>query len=669
MNKKKASPLILGTLILIILIGVFFGFRYYQKHQRLTEAKKLVQNFAEVLKNKDFDGLPKLLSDKTEEKSGFPDEEIIEKYQNIFIGIGAENLDFTSIEVSEEDKKISFAYTLSLTTSLGKIKDLAYSGVIDTEGKNMGILWQPNLIFPKMSGRDKVSITAEPAVRGSLLDRNEHPLAAEGEVQQLGVVPDKLGEGTAKENNIRAIAEQFDLKEEVILQALDQSWVQPDYFVPLKVLTDPAPSELPDGVSLQTATGRVYPLGEAAAQLIGYVGTITAEDIEKNSELNSTGKIGRGGLEAAFDQSLRGTNGGKISITDENGNETSVLLEKEKKDGEDIQLTIDSEAQSLAFNGLGNKAGATVITEPVTGDILAAVSSPSYDPNKMTHGISQEEYEAYEKNEAKPFISRFANGYAPGSTFKTVTAAIGLDAGTIDPNEEIVINGLKWQKDASWGDYQVTRVSDVSPVDLKKALIFSDNIYIAQATLKMGEETFRKGLDKFIFGEKLDLPMAMNPAQISNEEQFNSEILLADTGYGQGQLLINPIQHAAIYSVFTNNGTLVYPKLLMTAETKTKDGVITAESAAIIKENMREVVTNENGTAHSLNTLGFAIAAKTGTAEIKETQDEKGKENSFLLAFDSDNSNYLLISMLEDRQGDESATQLAPEVLKYLHSR
>lgn len=669
MKKKKASPLILGTLILIILIGAFFGFRYYQKHQRLTEAKKLVQNFTEVLKNKDFDGLPKLLSEKTEEKSGFPDEEIIEKYQNIFTGIDAENLEFTSIEVSEEDKKISFAYTLSLTTSLGKIKDLAYSGVIDTEGKNMGILWQPNLIFPKMSGRDKVSITTEPAVRGSLLDRNEKPLAAEGEVQQLGVVPNKLGEGTAKENNIRAIAEQFDLKEEVILQALDQSWVQPDYFVPLKVLTDPAPSELPDGVSLQTTTGRVYPLGEAAAQLIGYVGTITAEDIEKNSELNSTGKIGRGGLEAAFDQSLRGTNGGKISITDENGNETSVLLEKEKKDGEDIQLTIDSEAQSLAFNGLENKAGATVITEPATGDILAAVSSPSYDPNKMTHGISQEEYEAYEKNEAKPFISRFANGYAPGSTFKTVTAAIGLDAGTINPNEEIIINGLKWQKDASWGDYQVTRVSEVSPVDLKKALIFSDNIYIAQATLKMGEETFRKGLDKFIFGEKLDLPIAMNTAQISNEEQFNSEILLADTGYGQGQLLINPIQQAAIYSVFTNNGTLVYPKLLMTAETKTKDEVLTAESAAIIKENMREVVTNENGTAHSLNTLGFAIAAKTGTAEIKETQDEKGKENSFLLAFDPDNSSYLLISMLEDRQGDESATQLAPEVLKYLHSR
>ncbi|MGX6978112.1 penicillin-binding protein PBP4(5) [Vagococcus elongatus] len=669
MKKKKSLPLILSTLSLLILIGGFFGFKYYQKHQRLTEAKTLVQNFTNILKNKEFGDLSKVLSEKTEAKSGFPDEEIIEKYQNIFTGIGAENLEFKSIEVSEEDKKLSFSYTLSLTTSLGKIKDLTYKGTIDVGEKALGIIWQPNLIFPKMSGRDKISISKDSALRGSLLDRNEKPLATEGDIQQLGVVPERLGEGTEKENNIRKIAEQFDLKEEDILQALNQPWVQPDYFVPLKILTDPAPAQMPTGASFQITTGRVYPLGEAAAHLIGYVGTITAEDIEKNSELSSSGKIGRGGLEAAFDEQLRGTDGGKISITDESGNETSILLEKEKKDGENIQLTIDSEAQVLAFNSLGNNAGATVITEPGTGDILTAVSSPSYDPNKMTHGISQEDYDAYEKNEAKPFISRFATGYAPGSTFKSVTAAIGLDAGTIDPNEEIAINGLKWQKDSSWGDYQVTRVSDVTPVDLKKALVFSDNIYMAQATLKMGEEVFRKGLDKFIFGEKLDLPIAMSPAQISNEERFNSEILLADTGYGQGQLLINPIQQAALYSVFANNGTLAYPKLIMTSETKTKADVITAESAAAIKENMTEVVTNENGTAHSLNTLGFTIAAKTGTAEIKDTQDEKGKENSFLLAFDPADSSYLLVSMLEDRQGDTSATQLAPEILTYLHNR
>ncbi|XFE28435.1 penicillin-binding transpeptidase domain-containing protein [Listeria innocua] len=184
---------------------------------------------------------------------------------------------------------------------------------------------------------------------------------------------------------------------------------------------------------------------------------------------------------------------------------------------------------------------------------------------------------------------------------------------------------------------QVTRVSDVSQVDLKTALIYSDNIYMAQETLKMREKNFRAGLDKFIFGEDLDLPISMNPAQISNEESFNSDILLADTGYGQGELLINPIQQAAMYSVFANNGTLVYPKLIADKETKDKKNVIGETAVQTIVPDLREVVQDVNGTAHSLSALGIPLAAKTGTAEIKEKQDEKGKENSFLFAFNPDN--------------------------------
>lgn len=97
---------------------------------------------------------------------------------------------------------------------------------------------------------------------------------------------------------------------------------------------------------------------------------------------------------------------------------------------------------------------------------------------------------------------------------------------------------------------------------MRKALVYSDNIYFAQETLEMGEKTFRNGLDKFIFGEELDLPIAMKPAQISNHKSFNSDILLADTGYGQGELLLSPIQQAAMYSIFQNEGKIVYPRLL-----------------------------------------------------------------------------------------------------------
>lgn len=664
--KKRKTLLIVLPLLLLLVVGGFFGYRYYDKQQRQNQAEKVVHSFIENLSKNKFDKLPSLILSDSAERNGYTNDQVAEKYQTIFSGIDAANIKGSKITLSDDVKNADyqFTYQLSLTTSLGEIKDLNYSGTIKFEKDQPKIDWAPNLIFPDMAGQDKVSISVDEAVRGEIVDRNKSPLAANGTLYQLGVIPGQLGDGEDKESRIKAIAKQFDLTEKAIQQALDQSWVQDDYFVPLKIVEPTA--DLPTGASIQETAGRTYPLGEAAAQLIGYVGDITAEDVEKDDTLASNGKIGRSGLEAAFDKELRGKNGGKIAITDEKGTERKALIETKKTDGKTIQLTIDAKAQKIAFDSLKNQAGSTVVTEPTTGDLLVLASSPSFDPNKMTNGISQEDYDAYHNNKDLPFISRFATGYAPGSTFKTITAAIGLDNGTINPETVLSINGLKWQKDSSWGDYFVTRVSDVASVNLRNALVYSDNIYMAQQTLAMGEDKFRAGLEKFIFGEELDLPIAMNPAQISNDKSFNSEILLADTGYGQGELLINPIQQAAMYSVFANQGSLVYPRLVMGAETKTKKELISPETISLINEDLKAVVTDENGTAHSLAALGLPLAAKTGTAEIKEKQDEKGQENSFLFAFDAQNQKYLMVSMLEDRQENSSATALAPELLSYL---
>lgn len=664
--KKRKTLLIVLPLLLLLVVGGFFGYRYYDKQQRQNQAEKVVHSFIENLSKNKFDKLPSLILSDSAERNGYTNDQVAEKYQTIFSGIDAANIKGSKITLSDDvkDADYQFTYQLSLTTSLGEIKDLNYSGTIKFEKDQPKIDWAPNLIFPDMAGQDKVSISVDEAVRGEIVDRNKTPLAANGTLYQLGVIPGQLGDGEDKESRIKAIAKQFDLTEKAIQQALDQSWVQDDYFVPLKIVEPTA--DLPTGASIQETAGRTYPLGEAAAQLIGYVGDITAEDVEKDDTLASNGKIGRSGLEAAFDKELRGKNGGKIAITDEKGTERKALIETKKTDGKTIQLTIDAKAQKIAFDSLKNQAGSTVVTEPTTGDLLVLASSPSFDPNKMTNGISQEDYDAYHNNKDLPFISRFATGYAPGSTFKTITAAIGLDNGTINPETVLSINGLKWQKDSSWGDYFVTRVSDVASVNLRNALVYSDNIYMAQQTLAMGEDKFRAGLEKFIFGEELDLPIAMNPAQISNDKSFNSEILLADTGYGQGELLINPIQQAAMYSVFANQGSLVYPRLVMGAETKTKKELISPETISLINEDLKAVVTDENGTAHSLAALGLPLAAKTGTAEIKEKQDEKGQENSFLFAFHAQNQKYLMVSMLEDRQENSSATALAPDLLSYL---
>ncbi|HAP8600249.1 TPA: penicillin-binding transpeptidase domain-containing protein [Enterococcus faecium] len=670
-GKNRTGAYIAGAVILIAAAGGgYFYYQHYQETQAVEAGEKTVEQFVQALNKGDYNKAAEMTSKKAANKSALSEKEILDKYQNIYGAADVKGLQISNLKVDKkDDSTYSFSYKAKMNTSLGELKDLSYKGTLDRNDGQTTINWQPNLVFPEMEGNDKVSLTTQEAARGNIIDRNGEPLATTGKLKQLGVVPSKLGDGGEKTANIKAIASSFDLTEDAINQAISQSWVQPDYFVPLKII-DGATPELPAGATIQEVDGRYYPLGEAAAQLIGYVGDITAEDIDKNPELSSNGKIGRSGLEMAFDKDLRGTTGGKLSITDADGVEKKVLIEHEVQNGKDIKLTIDAKAQKTAFDSLGGKAGSTVATTPKTGDLLALASSPSYDPNKMTNGISQEDYKAYEENPEHPFISRFATGYAPGSTFKMITAAIGLDNGTIDPNEVLTINGLKWQKDSSWGSYQVTRVSsDVSQVDLKTALIYSDNIYAAQETLKMGEKKFRTGLDKFIFGEDLDLPISMNPAQISNEDSFNSDILLADTGYGQGELLITPIQQAAMYSVFTNNGTLVYPKLIADADKETKDkkNVISETAVQTIVPDLREVVQDVNGTAHSLSALGIPLAAKTGTAEIKEKQDVKGQENSFLFAFNLDNQGYMMVSMLENKEDDDSATKRASELLQYLN--
>jgi penicillin-binding protein len=141
----------------------------------------------------------------------------------------------------------------------------------------------------------------------------------------------------------------------------------------------------------------------------------------------------------------------------------------------------------------------------------------------------------------------------------------------------------------------------------------------------------------------------MTPAQISNDG-IKSEILLADTSYGQGQLLINPIQQAIMYSVFPNKGNLVMPKIIQEEESKTQKDIISENAANLVTNALIQTVENANGTAHVLSN-GTTIAAKTGTAEIKEKQDTKGKENSFILAYEPTEGRYLIVSMIEGADG------------------
>jgi len=236
-----------------------------------------------------------------------------------------------------------------------------------------------------------------------------------------------------------------------------------------------------------------------------------------------------------------------------------------------------------------------------------------------------------------------------------------LEAGTLNPTEGLTINGKTWQKDSSWGDYKVTRVhaEAPNPIDLNKALVYSDNIYFAQQSLDMGRKTFVDGLKRYGFGE--DIPFALNlkSSQFSNDGQISSEGQLADTSFGQGQMLTNILHLASMYEVFLTNGVMYKPTLFLEEEDAKvwKEGLVSAENAALLRKSLRNVVVD--GFAQAANRPSTPLAGKTGTAELKSATDEKGKENGYFVAYNSQNPAFILAMMIEGVEDNNGSAYVA----------
>lgn len=659
-NKKKWWIIGISALIIVLIAG---GVTFFVLNKSADkQAKNAAEEFTNQLAVQKYTQLGDQVTSKSLKDLGFTKKEMEEKYETIFNGLGVKNIKVSNLNVTPGENSHSYqlTYDLNMQTSLGKLKTQNYKSTISKEDDAWKVDWLPALIFPGMVKDDKVRLLTDEAKRGDIVDRNQKKLATIGNFNEAGIVPEKLGEGDEKTKNIMAISQKLNVPAEDINHALEQKWVQADSFVPIKTILTGDLKESP-GLTYAQKELRTYPLNQATAHLIGYVGEVSAEDIEKNPKLNVGDIIGKTGLERYFDKKLRGKNGGEIKIINDRTKEESSLQKVAKKDGETVQLTIDAAVQKKAFDSLGSEAGAVTMINPQNGDLLALVSTPSYDANQMAAGISASDYKKYSEDKRTPFLARYATRYAPGSTFKTITAGIGLDLGVTKPDKIRHIDGLKWQKDSSWGNYFVTRVHDKPTVNMTDALVYSDNIYFAQEGLEIGKDRLTAGLKKFDFNQEFNLPFSMEPAQISNDG-LNTDILLADTSYGQGELLMSPVQQAVAYTAIANGGKMVYPKLAAGEKQLAAKQAIKAESANLVKDALVKTVSDPAGTAHKLAS-DHRIAAKTGTAELKQKQGEDGLENGFLYAFDADNPNYLMLGMIENVKG-RGGSSLVIEKLK-----
>ena len=467
----------------------------------------------------------------------------------------------------------------------------------------------PRSTFPQLGAEDKVRVKTLYAKRGRIKDAQGNALAVQGKIYSVGFVPGKM-DG----NSVKLAAKKLGLSKEEIQKKLDQKWVTDDSFVPLIKLKEYSEDLLDvKGIIVSTETGRIYPLGEAAAHLIGYM---------QNGE-------GKAGLEKLYDEQLSGTNGLEIYIEDSNGQKKQSLAVRSQTDGKDLTTTINSSLQKAIYEQYKNDKSAHVALNPSTGEVKALVSTPSYDAQAFILGMSQKKWNVINSDQRLPMQNRFKATFAPGSSIKPIIAAIGLSQNKFRANDDFGNSGKRWQKDKSWGGYYVTTLHDYNGHNLQNAMIYSDNIYFAKAALKIGKDTLKDQLDNLGFGESLKFTFGLNASSYGSEG-FTSDIQLADSGYGQGKMMVNPVHMAAIYTAFSNNGNMLKPYLVKENGSKKqvlKETIFTKQAVNTVNEAMRQVIRDPSGTGHAANIEGVDLRGKTGTAEIKQSQtDTKGTE-------------------------------------------
>ena len=640
--KDKKKWIIGISICVLLIVSVFFMF-----HQGKSN-EQVVTEYFELLKKKDYKQMYQMLNPKTVYTP--TQKYFVEKYKEFYEEIDAKNIQIKILD--EQDNVIE--YLIYIDTLAGRITYRNKVGV-----KNEQIQFNKELIMDGYTEGCKIKITTyNPEKRGRILDRNGKVLAEDGKGYSIGLVKGKLN----GENDYGQIAQYLETDVETIQKKMSASWINDDSFVPIKTVSEATKNDLINknilsinGVKISTVSIRTYPYDKAASHIVGYVQNVNAEDLKKhkNEGYNLTSVIGRSGIEAAYEEQLRGITSGKIDLVDKNDKVIKELCHKEvKMSPQDITLTIDIDLQQSLYNEYQNDKSASVALNPKTGEVLALVSTPSYSNNDFVLGLSIDKWNELNNDVNQPLLNRYKQTYTPGSTMKPITAAIGLETKSIDLDKDLGAED-KWQKDSSWGNYYVTTLHAPTPNNLKNALTYSDNVYFARSALNIGKENLFKYYKNLRIGEKIPFELSLNRSQYINKKQKVNDQLIADSGYGQGQILMNPVQLASIYSSFINNGSIYRPHIVKKGEQMWIQRVFSDQTVKTIKEDLINVIADENGTGHSIYHENIQLAGKTGTAEIKQSQsDTTGSELGWFTVMTTDSKRPILMTtVVEDVKG------------------
>lgn len=548
-------------------------------------------------------------------------------------------------------------------------RSVKYNLILIREGINWKIVWNYNLVYPGiMPGGEIIRKRIIPE-RGKIFDRNGVPLALKDDVYVIGVKPGSIEN---KEEIYFKFKKYLLIDPEWLNKKLNDPVIKPDWFIPVKTITEKEFTKIEEilrpvpGVLFRKSKRRVYPEGELVAHLVGYTSEVTKKWIRTHQDLDyqAGDKMGRSGIEKVNEFKLRGQVG-YILFTkniDSNGeNLFRVLLKNPEIPGKDIHLTIDLKIQRVARDALAGRKGAIVILNPQTGEILALVNSPSFNPNSFSLGMTELEWSLLEENINNPLFNRALMGlYPPGSTFKVVTTAAALDSNYIKPDTIFNDTGFFIVNGNRIKNYQNKVFGEHLFVD---AVSNSINSTFAKIGVGLGGEIIREYARKFGFDNKPNFPL---PVAISRVGNLSDPVNLAWSSVGQGEVLATPFQMARVIATIASGGKLLKPIILLSNKKDDPEvirRVVNSSTALNINKLLYKVV--EEGTGKRARLPGVNLVGKTGTAEISN---DSNLTHAWFIGFAPIDKPELAFAIFleEGGVGGEDAAPVARYILKHV---
>ncbi|MGA8029608.1 MAG: penicillin-binding protein 2 [Bryobacteraceae bacterium] len=538
-------------------------------------------------------------------------------------------------------------------------------------------------VYSEAAEHNRIKSTPTLAPRGKILDREGRVIVDNKASYSLLLNRDQI-----KPEHLPAIAEALQLDYGELIAKIHHIGANPQIIIKDQLTRDDIAwieshqdADTYPEMQLIKAWRRQYPQDGFAAHVTGYVGEISESELNSPQfvDYQQGAIIGKDGLERQYDQTLRGVDGQQRVLVDNMGHERQMLTNQDAVPGKDLQTTLDLDLQAVAELSMEGKRGAIVALDPRNGEVLAMVSRPTYDPNKFTGRISQNDWNAIANDPYKPLLDRAIQAeFAPGSTFKPFTALAGLETGVIDDQTEFHCPGgasfyghyfACWRKPPGHGK-----------ISLHRAIAQSCDVFFYTVANRLGIDRLAHYAELAGFGHKtgIDLPNERESTMPSTKwkmRMFRQKWYAGETisvGIGQGAITVSPLELAAAEGGLAVGGNWYQPHLVKTASPKLlRAGHLNPDNVQQIVSGMYGVV-NEGGTGRFAALPGIKVCGKTGTTQLASNKLLKGtklgltmKDNAWFVGYAPEEApEIVVVALFENGEHGDRAAWMVRDVLK-----